>query len=66
MGLYACPEAASTLAALNKLEKKDEGLFDPDEKILLYLTGDAMKYLDVMMIERNKISVLRKGAISLS
>jgi len=65
-GLYACPEAASTLAALNKLEKKDEGLFDPDEKILLYLTGDAMKYLDVMMIERNKISVLRKDAISLS
>jgi len=57
-GIYACPEAASTLAALNKLE--DEGLFDPDERVLLYLTGNAMKYFDVMQIERNEICVLEK------
>jgi len=63
-GVYACPEAASTLAALIKLQ--NEHLFDPDEKILLYLTGNAMKYLDVIPLERNMISVLKKDAISLS
>ncbi len=55
-GIYACPEAASTLAALNKIE--DEGEFDLDEKALLYLTGNAMKYFDVMEIERDMIPVV--------
>ncbi len=58
MGIYACPEAASTLAALNKIE--NEGVFDPDEKILLYLTGNAMKHFDLMKIKRNKIAVFSK------
>lgn len=63
MGIYTCPEAASTLAALSKLE--DQGEYDPDEKILLYFTGTAMKYFDVMRIKRNKIIVIKKGAHSL-
>jgi len=63
MGIYACPEAASTLAALKKLENED--IFDQNEKILLYLTGNAMKYFDVMKIEKNKISTLDKDAISM-
>jgi threonine synthase len=63
MGAYACPEAASTLAALNKLE--NEGLFDPEGKTLLYLTGNAMKYFDVMRIKRDKIPVLSRDANSL-
>jgi threonine synthase len=63
MGIYACPEAASTLAALKKLENED--VFDPNEKILLYLTGNAMKYFDVMKIEKNKIPTLDKDAISM-
>jgi threonine synthase len=58
MGIYACPEAASTLAALNKL--KNEGVFHPDETTLLYLTGNAMKYFDVMKIEKNDIPVLKR------
>jgi len=62
-GIYACPEAASTLAALNKLG--NEGVFDLDEKILLYLTGNAMKYLDVMEIKRNEIPVLDSDAVAL-
>jgi len=62
-GIYACPEAASTLAALSKLE--NAGTFDVDEKILLYVTGNAMKYFDVMEVERNKISVLNRDANSL-
>jgi len=63
-GVYACPEAAATLAALNKLEKED--VLDPEEKTLLYLTGSAMKYFDVMEIERNAIPILSKDAILLA
>jgi len=64
MGIYACPEAASTLATLKKLENKN--VLDPNEKILLYLTGNAMKYFDVMEIERDEIPVLNKDASSLA
>jgi len=64
MGVYACPEAASTLAALNKLENEDA--FDQNEKTLLYLTGNAIKYFDVMQIERDKIPVLSRDTNSLA
>ena len=64
MGIYACPEAASTLAALNKLE--NESVFDLEEKMLLYLTGNAMKYFDVMEIRRDEISVLKRDVNSLA
>jgi len=64
IGAYACPEAAATLAALNKLEKED--VLDPEERTLLYLTGSAMKYFDVMEIERNAIPILSKDAILLA
>lgn len=64
MGIYACPEAACTLAALNKLE--NESIFDSNEKILLYLTGSAMKHLDEMEIEKSGIPVLDRGAVSLA
>ena len=64
MGVYACPEAASTLAALNKLENEDA--FDQNEKTLLYLTGNAIKYFDVIQIERDKIPVLSRDTNSLA
>ncbi len=64
MGIYACPEAASTLAALKKLES--EGVFDPGEKILLYLTGNAMKYFDVIKIKKNEFPMLNRDASSLA
>jgi threonine synthase len=63
-GIYACPEAAATLAALNKLE--NENALDPDEKTLLYLTGNAMKYFDAMETKRDEIPVLSRDANSLS
>ena len=58
MGIYACPEAASTLAALTELE--NEGLFDSKENMLLCITGNAMKHFDVMEIERDGIPVLNR------
>ena len=64
MGIYACPEAASTLAALKKLE--NESVFDLEERILLYLTGNAMKYFDVMEMKRDGIPVLGRDANSLA
>jgi threonine synthase len=64
MGVYACPEAAATLAALHKIEK--EGIVDSSERMLLYLTGNAMKYLDLLKIEREKIPALARDASSLS
>jgi len=64
MGIYACPEAASTLAALNKL--KNEGTMDSDKKILLYLTGTAMKYFEVLEIKKDRIPILPKDADSLN
>jgi threonine synthase len=48
MGIYSCPEAASTLAALTKL--KEDGQYNPEEKTLLYITGTAMKYFHLMQI----------------
>jgi threonine synthase len=64
MGMYACPEAASTLAALSKLA--NEGMIDLDEKILLCLTGSAIKYFDVIKMGRNKISLLKRNVTSLA
>ncbi|MEM3622174.1 MAG: threonine synthase [Candidatus Bathyarchaeia archaeon] len=62
-GVYACPEASATLAALNKLENDDT--IDKDESVLLYLTGNAMKYFDSIKIKKNKIPVVNKEAKSL-
>jgi threonine synthase len=64
MGIYACPEAASTLAALSKLE--NEGMMDSSERILLYLTGNAIKYFGIINMGKNKISLLNKNATSLA
>jgi threonine synthase len=62
-GIYACPEAAATLAALEKLE--NQNAFDPDETILLYLTGNATKYLDALEMRREQIPVLERNTNSL-
>jgi threonine synthase len=59
-GIYACPEAAATLAALKKLE--NQNAFDSDETVLLYLTGNAMKYFDVVKMERERVPLLKRNA----
>ncbi|MDH5481756.1 MAG: threonine synthase [Candidatus Bathyarchaeota archaeon] len=60
MGIYACPEASSTLSSLSKIE--NAGIVDPHGKILLYLTGNAMKYFDVLALKSEETPVLKKGA----
>ncbi|MEM3700335.1 MAG: threonine synthase [Candidatus Bathyarchaeia archaeon] len=62
-GIYACPEASATLTALNKLE--NDGTIDKNESVLLYLTGNAMKYLDLMSIKKDEIPILTRDAIAL-
>lgn len=42
-GIFAAPEAAATLAALQRLI--DQNWVDPDENILLFDTGSGLKYL---------------------
>jgi threonine synthase len=62
-GIYACPEAAATLAALEKLN--NQNALDPDETTLLYLTGNAMKYPDALETRRDQIPVLERDTNSL-
>jgi threonine synthase len=63
MGVYACPEAAATLAAFEGLWRKGE--LDGDERVLLCITGNAMKYFDIMRLKREEIPVLPRDAKSL-
>lgn len=41
-GVFAAPEAAATMAALRRLVA--EGAVRPDERIVLFLTGNGLKY----------------------
>jgi len=43
-GIFAAPEGAATLAALQKLI--DTNWIDPEENIVLFNTGSGLKYLD--------------------
>jgi threonine synthase len=62
-GIYACPEASATLAALQKLE--NQRVFEPDETVLLYLTGNALKYFEVMKTRREQVPIIKRNADSL-
>jgi threonine synthase len=45
-GIFACPEGAATLAALPGL--LEQGVLRREDTIVLFNTGSAMKYLDVL------------------
>jgi threonine synthase len=62
-GIYACPEASATLAALKKLE--NQPVFEPDETVLLYLTGNATKYFEVIKTPKEHVPIIRRNANSL-
>lgn len=44
MGVFACPESATTLAALKKLLASGEA--DPGERIVAMITGAGIKSVD--------------------
>ena len=43
-GIFAAPEGAATLAALEELKR--QGWIDPQERVVLFNTGSGLKYLD--------------------
>jgi len=45
-GVFAAPEGAASLVAYQKL--RANGFFRPDDRVVLFNTGSAYKYLDVM------------------
>jgi len=50
--------------AMKKLQY--EKVFNPNENVLLYLTGNAMKYFDAFEIEKDQILILDRDAKSLA
>ena len=62
-GVYACPEAAATLAALEELQS--ESILEQDETVLLYLTGNATKYFGTLKTRSNQMPILARNADSL-
>jgi threonine synthase len=61
-GLFVCPEAAAALAGMHELQKRD--VFNPHEKVLLYLTGNGMVYSNIPTVDRTNIPILEKDADS--
>lgn len=45
-GIFAAPEGAASLAAYRKL--RETGFFGSDDRVVLFNTGTALKYLDVI------------------
>lgn len=48
-GVFVCPEAGATVAALQKL--RDAGWVRPDERVVLFNTGSGMKYPECFPVE---------------
>ena len=48
-GLFACPEGAATLAALNHLLA--DGKVDKNERVVLFNTGSGLKYTDLFKVD---------------
>jgi threonine synthase len=47
-GIPVCPEAAACVGALERLRK--EGWLEPDQKVVLFNTGTALKYLEALRV----------------
>jgi threonine synthase len=52
-GVFAAPEGAASLVAYKKL--RSNGFFKPEDKVVLFNTGSAYKYLDMMEAKRRTI-----------
>jgi threonine synthase len=63
-GIFAAPEGAASLVAYNKL--RATGFFKPEDTVVLFNTGSALKYLDVLdaSVERTLPSASSGQALS--
>jgi threonine synthase len=52
-GVFAAPEGAASLVAYRKL--RASGFFSAEDKVVLFNTGSAYKYLDVIAAEEKKL-----------
>ena len=52
-GVFACPEGAASLVAYRKL--RASGFFHADDTVVLFNTGTAYKYLDLMEAKRRTV-----------
>jgi len=48
-GLFACPEGAATLAALERLI--EDGFVEKGERVVLFNTGTGLKYTDLFEVD---------------
>jgi threonine synthase len=48
-GVFACPEGAATLAALQRMV--NDGVVDRNERVVLFNTGSGLKYTDLFKVE---------------
>ena len=53
-GVFAAPEGAASLVAYRKL--RASGFFSPEDKVVLFNTGSAYKYLDMIEAQAKKES----------
>jgi len=51
-GVFAAPEGAASLVAYRKL--RASGFFSPEDKVVLFNTGSAYKYLDMIEAQEKK------------
>jgi threonine synthase len=49
-GIFAAPEGAAALAAYRKL--RANGFFGPEDRVVLFNTGNGLKYLDVIQPQK--------------
>jgi threonine synthase len=59
-GIFAAPEGAAALAAYRKL--RANGFFGPEDKVVLFNTGNGLKYLDVIQGEKKAFAFSKPPA----
>ena len=59
-GVFAAPEGAASLVAYRKL--RASGFLRPEDKVVLFNTGSAYKYLDMIEAQENMVRVVAPAA----
>jgi threonine synthase len=51
-GIHACPETGACIAAIRRL--RDTGFIGPEDEVLTFNTGSALKYVELLPTESNE------------